>query len=324
MSTEKKKKVSILYIGHIAIDNVIKNKVERKPTLGGSVCFSSLALQKYTPHADIGIVSKIGTQNFPSALLEKLNGGRINMEGVNRIEKNNTNFVLDYSNHYRKLTLKSRSPDIQFEDIPSQYLENKPDAIILVPICNEISYNFAQKIAESFPDSYVGIDLQGFIRNIDKDGKVSLERDQKKVKSVLKIINLFKNRLICKGSDLEMQYVSGKTEFDDVMDFFNDFKGIFIMTLGEGGSIITQKNHGTLKIPAYKPQKIIDETGAGDVYLSVFMYEYLKSPKDWTSLGEIGRLAAAAASFLIERKGVAGFQSKKQVKKRVKKKNYIS
>ncbi|MGV9171093.1 MAG: PfkB family carbohydrate kinase [Promethearchaeia archaeon] len=324
MSKQTKKKPSILFIGHIAIDNVIKEKVERKPTLGGSVCFCSLSLNEYTSNVNIGIVSKLGNKNFPSRLLKKIKDSKINLGGLKQIETKNTNFVLNYSNHYRKLTLKSRSPDIQFKDIPSHYLENKPDAIVLVPICNEISYEFVEKIHTRFPNCYFGIDLQGFIRTIDEQGNVLLNSNKQKRDVALEVIQLLGNRLICKGSDVEMQYVSGKTERKEVMEYFRNFEGIFIMTLGEEGSIITKKNHEYIRIPAYRPKATIDETGAGDVYLSIFIYEFLKSTKNWTSLKRIGKLAASAASFLIEKKGMAGFKTKEIVEKRIKEKNYIS
>ncbi|MFO8018835.1 MAG: PfkB family carbohydrate kinase [Promethearchaeia archaeon] len=322
MSKEPKRKTSILFIGHIAIDNVIKNKIEFNPTLGGSVCFCSLALNTYTSHVTIGVLSKLGKNNFPPSLLKRLNSSGINLEGIIQIDSDNTNFVLDYSNNYRKLTLKSRSPDIHFEDMPKRYLENKPDAIVLVPICNEISFEFVRKIHKTFPNACIGIDLQGFVRTIDKEGNVLLDSNGEKKKIILKIIELLGDRLICKGSKKEMQYVSGKREMKEIMNFYRKFEGISIMTLGKDGSLITQKDHEIIEIPAYRPEISIDETGAGDVYLSIFIYEYLKSTKEWDTIKKIGKLAASAASFLIEEKGVAGFKPKKIIKKRIKRKNY--
>ena len=43
------------FIGHFAIDIVIKNKNEYKPNLGGSVSFGSLGLRAYTKNAKIQI-----------------------------------------------------------------------------------------------------------------------------------------------------------------------------------------------------------------------------------------------------------------------------
>ncbi|MFX1315442.1 MAG: PfkB family carbohydrate kinase, partial [Promethearchaeota archaeon] len=69
--------------------------------------------------------------------------------------------------------------------------------------------------------------------------------------------------------------------------------------------------------------KVIDETGAGDVYFSIFLYEFINSDKSWKDIERSAYLASAAASFLVERKGPAGFKRKEEVLKRINKKNYI-
>jgi len=96
------------------------------------------------------------------------------------------------------------------------------------------------------------------------------------------------------------------------------------MTMGEKGSMIMKKQKKILKIPAFKPKKVVDETGAGDVYFSIFLYEFVHSDKSWASIKKAAYLASSAASFLIERKGPAGFASKKAVVKRIKKRKYIN
>ena len=95
------------------------------------------------------------------------------------------------------------------------------------------------------------------------------------------------------------------------------------MTLGEAGSMIIKYGQDLLRIPAFKPNNVKDETGAGDVYLAIFMYEYINSDKSWKSVNNAAYLASAAASFLVEKPGPAGFKSKKKVIDRVMGKNYI-
>jgi sugar/nucleoside kinase (ribokinase family) len=109
------------------------------------------------------------------------------------------------------------------------------------------------------------------------------------------------------------------------MHYFKKFnsKGIFIMTLGEKGSMIFSKGHSILEIPAFKPKKVTDETGAGDVYFSIFLYEFLLSNKSWEALENVALLASAASSFLIEEQGPYGAVTKELVLERVKEENYI-
>ena len=99
---------SIFFIGHFAIDTIIRFHREHEPTLGGSVSFGSLSLQKYTQDVKISIISNLGSLNFDKSLLDIVKNHNIDLKGLKWFESYNTNFVLDYFNHSRTLTLKSR------------------------------------------------------------------------------------------------------------------------------------------------------------------------------------------------------------------------
>lgn len=264
----------------------------------------------------------MGSLNFDRSLLDIVQTNDIDLNGTKWTDTNNTNFVLDYFNHSRSLTLKSRSPDLEFEDIPNEYLNNPPDAIVLAPLCNEISFDYIGKILENFPDAYIGIDLQGFIRKIE-NGHVSIEGDEKIIANMEKIIYLIGERLILKGSEEEMKILSGENDIYKAMNHFDyfDFKGIFIMTLGEVGSLILKKGEKILNIPAFQSSGVIDETGAGDVYFAVFLYEYIISDKTWNSIEKAAWFASSSASFNVEAMGPNGFQHKTHVQSRIDKKN---
>lgn len=327
MNNQNKNHVSIIFTGHFAIDNIIRFKRSNKPSLGGSVSYSSLALRTYTEDARISIISHVGKLNFTNSLLNKIKDKNIDLRGIKYSQVKNTNFVLDYFDHARTLTLKSRSPNLEFKDIPQEYLINKPDVIVLVPLCNEISYEYVSQILNYFPNISIGIDLQGFIRKIDEAGKVFYIHDDEVISNITRIINLIGDNLILKGSEEEMKLIANEyNDFYKVMKHFNlyDSNGIFIMTLGEKGSMLVKKGEKILKIPAYKPRRVIDETGAGDVYFSIFLYEFIHSDKSWKSIEKAAYIASAAASFLVEKKGSAGFETKKAVLKRMKKAKYIN
>ena len=325
MAIGKKEYVSFLFIGHHAIDTIIRFKQKRKPSLGGTVTFGSLALKTYTKSTKISVVSNLGLQNFNKSLLKHFKDKNIDFSGVKTFETDNTNFELNYSNHSRSLTLKSCSPKLKFEDIPEKILSTPPSILVLAPLCNEISFEYVSKIVKKFPNTYIGIDLQGFIRYINDDGEVSYIRDENIISNMVKIINLIGDRLILKGSEVEMKLLSNHKEYPKIMGYFKKFgnRAIFIMTMGEAGSLIL-KNGENLKIPAYKPKRVLDETGAGDVYLTIFLYELLNSDMTWEEIEKSAHLASAAASFLVEKKGPRGFEARKRIVKRVASKNYIN
>jgi sugar/nucleoside kinase (ribokinase family) len=327
MNNQNKNHPSIIFAGHFAIDHIIRFKRINKPSLGGSVSYCSLALNTYVQDAKIGIISHIGQLNLNNSLLNKIKNRKIDLKGIKYSQVKNTNFVLDYFDHARTLTLKSKSPNLEFADIPSEYLNNPPDVIVLVPLCNEISHDYVTQILKKFPDAYVGIDLQGFIRKIDEEGKVVYIYDNEIISNIKKIIELVGDRLILKGSEEEMNLLAGECDdFDSVMTHCNSYEntGIYIMTLGEKGSMLTKKGEKILRIPAFKPKRVLDETGAGDIYFSIFLYEFMRSDKSWQAVGNAAYLASSAASFLVEKKGPAGFKKKQKVVKRVKKAKYIN
>ncbi len=325
MSHHTIESTNILFIGHFAIDTIIRFKKKRKPSLGGSVSFGSLALRKYTKKAYVRIISNIGKQNFDPRLLNPLKKKKIKLS-IKWFDSLNTNFILNYEDHSRSLTLKSRSPNLDIIDIPIKLRETPIDIIVLVPLCNEISIAYVNDILRMFPEAYIGIDLQGFIRKIDpENGIVSYLFDDKLLKNVKEIITLIGNKLILKGSEIEMKILSGKENLSEVMEFFNEFdnRGIYIMTLGEAGSMIKKQGENILKIPAFTPDNVVDETGAGDVYLAIFLYEFYNSDFSWKAVEKAALYASSAASYLVEKKGTNGCKSMKKVFKRMCQKNYI-
>jgi sugar/nucleoside kinase (ribokinase family) len=326
MAIGKKEYLSFLFIGHHAIDTIIRFKQKRNPSLGGTVTFGSLALKTYTKSTKISVISNLGLKNFNKSLLKHFNDKNIDFSGIKTFETDNTNFELNYSNHSRTLTLKSCSPKLKFEDIPEKLLSTPPDILVLAPLCNEISFKYVSKIVKKFPNTYIGIDLQGFIRYINDNGEVSYIRDENIISNMIKIINLIGDRLILKGSEVEMKLLSNYKEFPKIMGYFRKFenRAIFIMTMGEAGSLILKNGENLLKIPAYKSKRVLDETGAGDVYLTIFLYEMLNSDMTWKEIEKNAHLASAAASFLVEKNGPKGFETRKRVLKRVASKNYIN
>ncbi|TFG00775.1 MAG: hypothetical protein EU541_01215 [Promethearchaeota archaeon] len=308
------------FIGHIAIDTVIKRGKEYKKSLGGSVCYCSLSLKEYVKNIDVSIISNFNKDSPQKTFLDQFKCNAIDLNPIKYIKSANTEFILDYFDHSRNLTLKSKAPDLKVKEIPNRYFDKSVDSVVFVPICNEISYDYVSKMHKIYPNAIFGIDVQGFIRKISPQGKVSLLHDKEKMDNLTKIINLLGEKLILKGSEEEMKIISNENDYEKVMNYFKQYSSISIMTLGEKGSIISKKGEFDIKVPAYKAKQVEDETGAGDVYLAIFLYEFLNSSKKWSDIKKAGYLASAAASFGVEKKGATGFQPKETVKKRFLKK----
>lgn len=315
--------IKILFCGHFALDNIIRFSQERKQTLGGGVTYGSLALKTYSKEVWIGIISSLGSIDFEEQLLDEIHNKNIDLEGVTKYNTKNTNFVLNYYNNSRDLRLISKSPNLDFVNLPANYIELKPNGIILCPLCNEIDEDYIKSLKENLKDTYIAIDIQGFIRRIDDSGRIHLRKDDDFKEEISNIVELVDEMLILKGSEEEMQALSGIDDPTEAIKKLTVNNALTITTLGTNGSIISKIGKDIIKIPAYQSEQVVDETGAGDAYMSVFLYEFLKSSKDWESIKRAGHLASAAASFLIEGKGPKGFKSKEAVLERIETKKHI-
>ncbi|MFX1395412.1 MAG: PfkB family carbohydrate kinase [Promethearchaeota archaeon] len=326
MIQNNKEFLSILYIGHISIDTIIKNGKTHSPTLGGSVSFGSIGLKSYSKKVKIRIISNCGRKNLRPSLLKRIRKKNIDLNGLKWADSDNTHFILEYFDHSRSLSLETRSKNMEMSDIPENFFLDPPNIVILAPLCNEISRQYILSILEKFPNALIGMDLQGFVRKTASNGKVSYIKNSIKLDKVKDIILKCGNRLILKGSEEEMKLLAGGGEdLVKIMTKFNnlDLKGLYIMTRGEEGSMLIKYGCNLLNIPAFKPKQVKDETGAGDIYLSIFLYEYFFSDRSWSSVRKAAFLASASASFLVEKVGPQGFKPKKKVEKRVKDRNYI-
>lgn len=73
---------------------------------------------------------------------------------------------------------------------------------------------------------------------------------------------------------------------------------IIVVTLGEKGSML-QNRTKKVHVPAAKPVRVIDPTGAGDAYRAGLLKGYLEG----AGLEQMGRYASITAVFAVEHKG---------------------
>ncbi len=89
-----------------------------------------------------------------------------------------------------------------------------------------------------------------------------------------------------------------------------------IITKGKQGSKIIYEDDKTIivkEVPIVKPEKVIDTTGAGDAYLSGFVYGLINNKP----YEECGRIGATISSYVIEAMGaITNAPTEKQLEKR--------
>ena len=83
---------------------------------------------------------------------------------------------------------------------------------------------------------------------------------------------------------------------------------IVIVTMGAKGSVLSVQG-ATYDVPACKSKRVVDPTGAGDVFIGGFLTEYIRQ-KDpfWCAC-----VGSAAASLVVEDVGTTFFGEKEEI-----------
>jgi sugar/nucleoside kinase (ribokinase family) len=292
----------IATVGHFSIDFIISPKdASTKPTLGGPPAYVSLAAAKL--EAKAAAISKVG-EDFPAEYCAFLRREGIDLSGVKKIKgASTTSFELKYSlDGQRRFVLRNRAPPIEIDDIPASF---EAKAVHIAPIANEISYEVVSKLSGLV--NLISLDPQGFLRHFRHNKSMYLSK--MRTPKVLGQIS------ILKASQKEIETMSGETDLAKAINWVSR-KGVkaIIVTKGVNGAVL-QAEKKTYHIPAAKPKRVVNTTGAGDVFMGGFLAEYIRG-RDFVWSACVG---SASASFVIEKLGLAGFGLKKPVYERATK-----
>ena len=93
------------------------------------------------------------------------------------------------------------------------------------------------------------------------------------------------------GNEAEFLALSGCPTLEGAIDWIRGKVEIACITEAQNGSTIVTTGH-TIGIDPHQVDKVVDSTGAGDLYASGFLYGLIKG-LDLKTCGEIGSLAAA-------------------------------
>ena len=290
----------IVSVGHFSIDSIsLPSRQNPFIVLGGSVAYVSFAARRLDARASV--VSKVGA-DFPAAYKWWLQQEDIDLSGLSDVQDAlTTRFELRYDNDLsnRSLSSKNRMPPIRVEDLPASL---KAKIIHLAPIAGEITYDLAEKLRNC--TQVLSLDPQGLMRNFDPDGNVTLERP--KDTRILGLIDIFKSSL------KEIQTLTGLSDVDSAIKAVHDYGvSIVIVTLGAEGAVVSIED-AIHKVSAYKSEKLVDPTGAGDAFIGAFLAEYAHG-EDCAWCSHVG---SAAASLVVEGIGPTSFGDKEEICRR--------
>jgi sugar/nucleoside kinase (ribokinase family) len=271
------KPVSICICGNLTLDELTRSS-NRKILPGGSAMFAGVAAAYLG--ARVGIIGNVG-RDYPQSFLKRLESYRIDLSRLERNRDPSTRFRINSPNGTRKLFLLEPG-----RSIGNQGNVGKVDGVHLGPVFGEISDKLVRKLRSGA--DFMSADLQGFVRNATRTGRVYVRR--RNVSPLLKTCDMVQ------ASIEEVGPQAGRAEPDDMLSWLlSSGPKYSILTLGVRGSLIGIRPHEIYRIPAFKDTKIIDTTGAGDVFAGSWLSTFL-STKDPVWAASVGSSLAALAS----------------------------
>ena len=296
--------LKLVVLGSITEDFIITPRQQNKQFIGGVPIYAASVAKVLGEQ--IGIVSKVGT-DFHLKYLKLIHDFGADLNGFQISGKSSMRFENKYnSKGHRTQKVLSLSEKITIEDIPESYY-NIP-CIHLGPVFNEINLDLIAKVRERFP--FVSLDGQGFIRSTQGESKKIILQSWEDYEKYLSYLNLLK------VDDTELKKMTKASKLDDAIELILETNlPLLVITRAHKGAIIF-KDDERFDIPAI-PTTIVDETGAGDTFITAFLLEYLKTNDCYYS----GLIAASTASFKIAHSGPMPQYTREHIIQKLK--NYI-
>ena len=137
----------------------------------------------------------------------------------------------------------------------------------------------------------VSVDSQGYLREVREQNVYAVDWPEKK--EVLRYVHFLK------ANEHEMEVLTGYTDPEQAAkEIYSWGVKEVLLTFGSMGSLIYD-GETVHRIPAYLPTEVVNATGAGDTYMTGYLYQRAKG----ASIEEAGCFAAAMTTLKIEGMG---------------------
>lgn len=239
--------MKIALFSHCAIDTITigDSKYEQ---IGGAACYGGITARQFK--FDVDLVTKFGPE-FPHE--QYLTANQINFENA-LSKKPTTKFLITIEGSDRTLNLENQCDPISYSPISA-------DAFIVSPIFHEISLEVFEKIKKD--SNFLFLDPQGFLRRINTEKKVFLEKTNVNLTGVNAIkVNPDESQHLIGSSNLEALSLLQKKGIEYV-----------IFTNKTDISMLVEDRIYSITLPN---KEVHDTTGIGDIFCSAFSCTMVK------------------------------------------------
>ena len=277
-------KSTMKLVNEIEFKKILSNLKIEETISGGSIANSIVGLSQLGD--DVGFVGKINDDELGNKYEAGLKKEKVKYFYSKKKEKVPTGTCLIL------ITPDSERTMCTFLGIAGKINENDIDA------------NALKKSEITFLEGYLwdeGSPKKAIEKAIENSNKVAMSlSDQFCVdRHKSQFLNLVKNKLdITFANEQEILSLLNTKNFGEVLSFAKNLKKLLVITRGEKGSVAINKE-GVYECSAQKDLKIIDLTGAGDLFAAGFLHHYIKN----LPLNECLQKGTEMSSKIIQRIG---------------------
>ena len=246
--------------------------------IGGTVTYSAITAQRMGLNA--AIVTAMDA-DFAAEVQAALPGIDIHT----RPSPHTTTFQNIYTDAGRTQYLRAHAERLSRADVPAAWRSAR--IVHLGPIAQE----FDPDMASGFEGSLLALTPQGWLRQWDAAGRVRPKKWAEAL-DVLQTIDV----LIFSPEDVGHDW--------EIIHAYTRAARLAVLTLERHGTLVFERDEGRWLAP--REARVLDPTGAGDVFAASFLATYLESGNPLLS----ARFANAAASFSIEKGGIGSIPTR--------------
>lgn len=260
----------LLVVGHFVQDLLSDEPEADDWRFGGAASYCSLLAQR------LGLRTAVLTAVAPDLPVEQSFPG---IEIARAPSQTTTRIRNVYTDRGRVQYIRERAADIDAVSLPDDW--RGAGIVVFGPMVGEID----PALVAAFPRALVCVSAQGYLRDIGSDGRVCpLSPERWDSAALLQPSHV----LTLSDEDLDPR------EARRWLAEWSDRVRIVCFTRGEAGAEVC--HHGVWRHIDSFPARIVDPTGAGDVFATAFLVRYRESGDPW----EAARFASCASSFIIE------------------------
>jgi sugar/nucleoside kinase (ribokinase family) len=274
LSLPRLESIDYLLIGHLSRD--LTPDGDR---LGGTVAYA--ALTAYALGLRVGIVTSWGYE-FP---LEPYLGL---LPIINTPTDSSTTFENIKTSDGRIQIIHNVAASLDLHMIPEIWLDTP--IVHLAPIAQEVDPTLVRHL----PYSMIGITPQGWLREWDQNGRVSLTEWPEAA-------------FVLERAGATVLSIEDVHHEEERIEEFATASRVLVVTEGaSGGRVFWNGDVRRFAAPKVDP---IDEVGAGDIFATAFFHRFHLTRDPW----EAARFAAQLASNSVTRSGMAGIPTPDEI-----------